>query len=426
FDKLKTYEVEHISSSVFDIVEWIDLSMQMGESPLAATLDWTENNAVNILSVHSSKGLEFPVVFLVNLVMGRFPTRERKEVIPIPQQLIKEILPTGDYHLEEERRLFYVGMTRAKDKLFLSASSFYGEGKQKRKISPFVYEALGEKTISDMIQKQEKGEGQLSLLDLYTTETEEKSPVAKRQPITYLSYSQIQTFEICPLHYKLRYILKIPTPQTSAQSFGTSIHSTLRDFYMEHLKGQKLKPQDALAMLERNWINEGYDNKHDETKSYERGKKLISSYIERNFDEKKLPLALEFPFQFMLDDLKIGGRIDRIDALDNGKIEVIDYKTGRNMPDEKKLAIDQQLNVYALAATMVADKVLNKKAEDVILSLYYLELDKKISTTRTVEQLENAKKSILEKRELISQSSFLCSGNNLCIACEYKMLCSTK
>lgn len=426
FDKLKTYEVEHISSSVFDIVDWIDLSMQMGESPLAATLDWTENNAVNILSAHSSKGLEFPVVFLVNLVAGRFPTRERKEIIPIPQQLIKEILPSGDFHLEEERRLFYVGMTRAKDKLFLSASSFYGEAKQKRKISPFVYEAIGEKKVDELIQNREKGEGQLSLLDFYTSEKEVIDSPLKQTPVTYLSYSQIQTFEICPLHYKLKYILKIPTPQTSAQSFGTSVHSTLRDFYLEYLKGQKLKSSDALSILERNWINEGYDSKFDERRTYEKAKKLITSFLKDNFDEKKLPLALELPFNFMLNDLKIGGRIDRIDSLEDGKIEIIDYKTGNNLPDERKLATDQQLTVYALAANMVADKVLNRKPEDVTLSLFYVESNKKFTTTRTKEQLEEAKKTILQKRDLIAQSSFLCSRNNLCIACEYKMLCSVK
>ncbi|PIZ98091.1 MAG: hypothetical protein COX78_03850, partial [Candidatus Levybacteria bacterium CG_4_10_14_0_2_um_filter_35_8] len=140
FDKLKSYETEHDSATVFDIVDWIDLSMQVGESPLAANSDWTENDAVNILSIHSSKGLEFPVVFLVNLVSQRFPTRERQELIPIPTEFIKEILPSGDFHLEEERRLFYVGMTRAKSLLFFTAAQYYGEGKRERKISPFVFE----------------------------------------------------------------------------------------------------------------------------------------------------------------------------------------------------------------------------------------------------------------------------------------------
>src|SRR5258708_26532415 len=108
--------------------------MELGESPIATETDWSDNNAVNILTIHSSKGLEFPVVFLVSLVTLRFPTRDRKEQIPVPEQLIKEVLPEGDYNLQEERRLFYIGATRARDRLFLTAAQFYGDGRREIKI----------------------------------------------------------------------------------------------------------------------------------------------------------------------------------------------------------------------------------------------------------------------------------------------------
>ena len=124
FEKIKAYENENKDSSVFKVVDYIDLLTEMGETPTITDGDWQENNAVNILTVHSCKGLEFPVVFLVNLTEERFPTRHKKETISIPEDLIKEILRTGDYHIEEERRLFYVGLTRAKDKVFLSSSNF--------------------------------------------------------------------------------------------------------------------------------------------------------------------------------------------------------------------------------------------------------------------------------------------------------------
>ncbi len=428
FDKLKSYEVEHKSASVFDIVDWIDLSIEMGESPLASNFDWTASNAVNILSIHSSKGLEFPVVFLVNLISGRFPTRERKETIPIPATLIKEILPEGDYHLEEERRLFYVGMTRAKNRLFLTASSFYGQGKRERKISPFVYDALGTQNVEKIVRGLNKNrEAQLSLLEYTPTLAPAKGEQSKQLALlTYLSYSQIQTFDVCPLHYKLKYILKIPTPQTGAASFGTSIHATLRDFYQSYLKGENLKVSHALSILEKNWINEGFLSRDHEKKFFEKAKKIIEDFVKNNFDKNKLPIALELPFQFALGNLKIGGRIDRIDNIGGNKIEIIDYKTGSNIPDEKKLASDPQLNVYALAATEVHDKILHKKPEEVVLSLYFLEGNKKLTTTRTLEQLKEAKKSILQKAQEISKSEFLCSGSALCVNCEYKMLCQSR
>ncbi|PIY93835.1 MAG: hypothetical protein COY68_04725 [Candidatus Levybacteria bacterium CG_4_10_14_0_8_um_filter_35_23] len=426
FDKLKSYETEHDSATVFDIVDWIDLSMQVGESPLAANSDWTENDAVNILSIHSSKGLEFPVVFLVNLVSQRFPTRERQELIPIPTEFIKEILPSGDFHLEEERRLFYVGMTRAKSLLFFTAAQYYGEGKRERKISPFVFEALGSENVERIISAlKPKETGQLSLLNWeQAQEKKDLSNTKQITPITYLSYSQIKTFDICPLHYKLRYILKIPTPQSSAQSFGTSIHSTFRDFYQNWLIGKKLNLKEIPFLIEKNWVSDGYQSKDHEKKALEKAKKLVFDYLEKNFDQKNLPLSLELPFNFNIGNLKIGGRIDRIDSLGKNKIEILDYKTGTNIPDEKSLAKDMQLTIYALAATEVNDKLLHKKPEEVVLSLYYIEEAKKLTTTRTGKELEEAKKYILKKAEEITNSDFKCSGNRFCANCEFKILCN--
>jgi len=430
FDKLKSFEVENTDASIFAAVDWIDLSMQMGESPLAANIDWTENNAVNILTIHSSKGLEFPVVFLVNLVAGRFPTRERSEQIPIPQELIKEILPTGDFHLEEERRLFYVGLTRAKDFAYLTAANFYGEGKRERKISPFIFETLGEENVNKLISKSNlnnKKIKQLSLIEwsVPIVSKDQRLKTSSKEQITYLSYSQIQTFDICPLHYKLRYILKIPVPQTSAQSFGTSVHAVLRDFYQSWILGNKPKIDNIGDILKNDWINEGYSSKAHERSAFAKAKNIAIEYLKNNFDKTNLPLALELPFNFTIENIKIGGRIDRVDKIGKGKIEIIDYKTGSNIPDERKLKKDLQLTFYALAATKVLNVILNKTPEEIQLSLYYLELNKKLTTTRTKEQLEEAEKLILEKAEEISKSDFLCSGSSLCKNCEYKILCKS-
>lgn len=422
FDKLKTYEVEHTDASVFAVVDWIDLSMQMGESPLATNSDWTDNNAVNILTIHSSKGLEFRCVFIANLVVGRFPTRERKEQIPIPQPLIKEILPSGDAHLEEERRLFYVALTRARDFIFLTASHFYGEGKRERKLSPFVYEALGKNSVQLKITSDKQG-AQLTLLTWSQKPIIDLKPKDKIwAPITYLSYSQIQTFNTCPLHYKLKYILKVPAPMTAAQSFGASIHATLRDFYQKIIRREKTKIQDSLLLLKKNWINEGYQSRLHEKEALERAKKILVNYLKS--DNKNSPLALELPFKFNIEGLQIGGRIDRINRLKGNQIEILDYKTGNNTPDEKSLNANLQLTTYALAGTLVRDPILNKRAHEVILSLYYLEEEKKFTTTRTQEQLEEAKKQLLKKAEEIGQSDFTCNRSSFCLNCEYKILCS--
>ena len=427
FDKLKTYEVDHEDARIPAVVDWIELSSELGESPRATDTDWTEVNAVNILTAHSAKGLEFPIVFLVNLVSQRFPTIERREQIPIPEELIKEILPVGDYHIQEERRLFYVGMTRTRDKLFFTAANYYGEGKREKRLSPFIFEALGDSAVSAEPPLKSQ---QLSFLDYQPLKKQLiSSPAQRSVHIDYLSYSQIETFKTCPLHYKLKYIFKIPTPPSSAQSFGISMHATLKDFYIGVKTGKKQYKKLIIEALKENWISEGYTSKSHEKRMFERGKNYLLDFYKKEFDSKKIPITLEQPFIIPLDlpkserRLKIGGKIDKVDKLPGGKIEIIDYKTGANIPTQKEIDHNLQLTFYALAATGINEEPFNKKPENIKLSLYYFDNQKKISTTRTGKQLKEAIKEIIKWREEIEKSDFKCSGHFFCKKCEYSLMC---
>ncbi len=432
FEKIKAYEDDPTSPRlrgagknwVMEVVDYIDLLIEVGESPNVTDGDWQENNAVNILTVHSSKGLEFPIVFLVNLVGERFPGRERHEQIPIPKELIKEVLPMGDFHLQEERRLFYVGMTRAKEKLYFSAADFYGEAKRKKKISPFVMEALGEKELSYM---------PYSIAEPYAMRNKpygEKSEPIKHKAyrmksvkIDYLSVSQIETFQTCPLHYKLKYIYKLPTKSSASSNFGISIHNTLRDLYTKAKEGESANEKFILELYKNNWIEDGYLNKKHKTEFYKKGESYLLGFLKEGFNKNLLPMLLEEKFTMPVGNgLKIGGTIDRVDDFGNGKVEIIDYKTGATMPTQKEVDKDMQLSFYSLAISSIK-KI---KPENIKLSLYYLDNQEKITTTRTVGQLEKVKEEILKIREEIENSDFKCNGNFFCQGkCEFSMFCKS-
>lgn len=412
FEKIKAYEDENPSASLFDVVEYIDLLIEVGESPIVTEGDWQENDAVNILTIHSSKGLEFPVVFLVNLVNERFPSRERHEQIPIPDELIKEVLPQGDFHLQEERRLFYVGMTRAKERLYLTAAKFYGDGKREKKISPFVQEALQEIINYQLpIIKQ----NQISNYPNSKHITRNPSPETNKLVIRYLSVSQIETFKTCPMHYKLKYIYKIPTPMSASISFGISIHETLKDYYQTK--------KDILKVYKENFLEEGYENKKHKDLFFKKGSESLLAFLKKGYNPKINTIDLEKDFKIKITkDLMVGGKIDRIDSLGSGIYEVIDYKTGASIPTQKEVDKDLQLSVYAMAVS----EMYGVAPEKIKLSLYFLDTQEKIITSRTTKQLEEVKKDILEVKKEIEESDFKCGNNYFCQqGCEFSMFCKS-
>src|SRR3970282_409720 len=126
--------------NVREFVNHLDALIDAGDDPPVAEADF-DTPAVHVLTVHKAKGLEFPVVFLVSLVGQKFPWPRRRDALELPDELIKDTLPIGDFHMQEEGRLFYVGMTRAKEELYLTSARDYGGGRE-RKVSQFVLEAL--------------------------------------------------------------------------------------------------------------------------------------------------------------------------------------------------------------------------------------------------------------------------------------------
>ncbi len=397
-----------------DTLDWLDLLSRTGDSPQAAEVDWSEVNAVNILTIHSAKGLEFPVVFLVSLVSGRFPSITRSEALPVPEDLVKEILPTGDHHLQEERRLFYVGTTRAKDKLFLTHADYYGDAKRQRKPSPFITETLGE---HDHLTIQPSSHRTLTTHPHPNPTTHHTQPT----PLNYLSYSQIQTFLDCPLHYKAKYLLHLPTPPTAASTFGNVIHLTLKQYFEQFKAGEH---PNIIELLDKHWLSTGYENKKHESLYRAKGERFMNDFVTNQFDPHHLPLKLEEPFIVPLDGLKIGGKIDRVDPLPGGRIEVIDYKTTTKPLTQKEADANLQLSFYALAATMLPNAPFAKKPEDVVLSLYYFETGEKVTTTRTSEQLEAAKLQIHDYARQISESDFQCNRSFYCQDCDFFELCN--
>jgi DNA helicase-2/ATP-dependent DNA helicase PcrA len=415
--KVQKFEVDFYNESkrmptIIDLVDYLDLMREAGENPAQAEIE--DIDTINLMTVHASKGLEFPIVFMVNLVSDRFPTRNRGDEIEVPDDLIKEMLPTGDEHIQEERRLFYVGMTRAKKYLYLTSAKNYG-GKRDKTPSGFLGET-GIESVEvlpkDITTKKLQG----SLFDI---ETDFRDPAAQKIGTlipTTLSYSQVEKFRVCPLQYKYAYILRIPTPPNHSLSFGDTIHKTLRDFHYNKMFNNKVGLQELFSIYEKNWQPTGYLSEEHRKLRFDSGKKLLEEYFKKHSGEKVRHLGLEKTFNLNFAGTKFTGKIDRIDELASGGVEIVDYKTGSSK-DQKAVDKDGQVTIYAIAAKRALG--LDPK----LLSLYFVEAGQKISTTRTEEQFNKTEEEVAEVVVEMKKGKFGATPGAHCAFCDYKNIC---
>jgi len=219
YRKVRQWEEENIGHGIHNFTESINLELESGE---AGTLDLAIEEGpetIKVMTIHGAKGLEFKYVFIVGLVHLKFPSIERSDPIELPAPLIKDTLPEGDSHLQEERRLMYVALTRAKNKVFLTMAEDYG-GAKKRKPSRFLEELklLPEGTAAanqDLVVSQEERPLQA---------TSYKLPAK-------LSFTQLKAFDTCPYQYYYAHVIKIPSKGSAVFSFGQTMHKVLQKFF---------------------------------------------------------------------------------------------------------------------------------------------------------------------------------------------------
>ncbi|MBD3328718.1 AAA family ATPase [Candidatus Peregrinibacteria bacterium] len=410
------FELNNSETSINDFIDYLDSMDEVPGNPFGRKPQ-LEADAVSILTVHSAKGLEFDHVFIPSLVKHRFPGIKKSDPIVIPSELVNEDLPDKDMHLQEERRLFYVAITRARKKLSLTFSQFY-EGKKQWKVSPFIEEVVNQNSHKVLLKDKTTATEPKKVMNLFEAENENsKTNYTPEVNINSLSFSKMDTFLTCPLKYKFRYLFQIPTPQPHAANFGSSIHNTVNQFYSEIKKGHSPSLERLKQIFEENWIPQGYENK-----GHEKARKIQGTHIMERFFEKekesdfKPPEFLERSFRVKIGNVTFSGRIDRIDKLEDGTYEIIDYKTGKSKLNAN-LKKDLQLSLYAYAAKELYKLPVSR------LSLYYLDDVSKASTERNEDDLKEFKELMLEHCKNLKNSSFEASPGYQCSYCEFRTLC---
>ena len=417
FNNVRDFELVAKEDRVISFVNYLNLLIEAGDDPPTAEAD-LDTDAVNILTIHKAKGLEFRVVFLVSLVQGRFPWPKRSQSIELPDSLIKEVLPTGDFHIQEERRLFYVGMTRAKEELYLTSAEDYG-GKRLRRVSQFVFEALG----TENKEKEKKKASSLEAIQRFAPKKNSVKAQVKKfnedLPV-HLTYYQIDDYLTCPLKYKYVNILRVPIMEHHTVIYGRAMHDAVTKYYQYRLAGKKMELSDLLDIFKVSFDPQGFLDKAHQEERFRIGREALSHFFHREEERSLLPKFIEKDFAFMFEGNKITGRFDRVDESD-GEAVIVDFKTSEVKAQkiaDKKAAESLQLALYALAYQNIFGKLPGR------VELYFLESGLIGSHEIEDEDLDKIKEKMREVSAGIRKQDFEATPAYMaCSYCAYNQIC---
>jgi DNA helicase-2/ATP-dependent DNA helicase PcrA len=403
------------------LVAQLDTLIEAGDDPSTADVELDHGDAVHVLTYHKAKGLEFPIVHMVGLVDDRFPTRSRGDLLPLPGDLIREPLPEGDHHLAEERRLFYVGMTRAREELHLSWARDYGN-RQARRMSQYLLEALDlppampVETLRPSVAER-----------LARHQQSAARPAAPARPAALtdrqltLSYGQISDYLDCPTRYRYAHVIRIPTPASHQMAYGRALHAAVQAFHRRQLAGQTTSLEELYAELDANWESVGFLTQQHEQARRDAARDALERFWREQVLEPARPIAVEQDFSVVLGRDRVRGRYDRVDRDPDGRISITDYKSSdvRDPATAGRRSRESlQLSIYALAYESQHGRL---PAE---LALHFLESGIVGRSTASPKRLAKAAEQVTTVSEGIRAGDFAANPSPMrCGFCPFREIC---
>ncbi|WP_298136961.1 ATP-dependent DNA helicase [Acidiferrobacter sp.] len=354
-------------------------------------------DAVDLTTIHKAKGLEWPVVFVPSLTANRFPPRATGRPMNwlVPDGLFDKARYEGS--LNDERRLFYVAMTRARD--WLSLSTHDRPTTQRVQPSPFIRDIAGE-VLEDCTE--------IALPCVAETGHDESD-------ILSVTVSELAEFKMCGLAYRLRRLIGFQPPLALELGFGKAVHHVLRNVaeYTRHYG----KVPDSL------WLGDLFDeefylpaaNKPAYRQMRDGARRLVDRYVAAYGEDLKRTWAVERPFELHLDQIVVAGRADVImegEGGRDGSLAIVDYKT---RADDTQ-GIDQQLRIYVDAGRREGLDIRAAYVHD-------LHSGDRIAIDVAQDQIDVAESEVLSIAGRLKAREFPPCPGTACRGCDVRALC---
>jgi len=358
----------------------------------------SENNSVRLMTVHKAKGLEFEHVFLYKCRDNKWGNARNPNFLPLPLGVLKNELGTvATSENEDERRLFYVALTRAKKQIYISYSQ-KSDTDHNQIPSQFISE-INPKLIEKVSLPKNSYQGSLSLLFTPNHRQLEMATESQNYLKNYLknnykfTITNLNSYLRCPFCFYCNTISRIPMPKNKHMSFGTAIHASLAYLYQS--------PQEPLSQILNIFsLSLKKENlpKQEHQESLQKGKQALTDYYNFYSPGINSNCLVEHSFSrynIHLNDIPITGKIDKIEILDSKKgdltnVKVVDFKTGN--PDSYsskddyfrqlvfyKILIDNTFNLKYNVESGIIDYVQKSKKTDKFVKKEFTITDKDVN-----------------------------------------------
>jgi DNA helicase-2/ATP-dependent DNA helicase PcrA len=408
------------SGQISELLEYLDYFREAGGTiPMSSP----EADAVRLMTAHVAKGLEFDHVVILRANSGSFPAAYKESLVEFPRELRdpESIVPEDDKTLydQEERRLFYVAMTRARDSLTIYAKK--GTGKTEPTPAGYLRPLLKDTTLHRYLRQRPPRGFQTDIFGRANPEPVGVAAWVALPPVAdlsaRLSASAVQTYETCPLQFKLDREWRIPGEVPAAMQYGGSMHRVLRAYYDSVQQDRPMTEESLLDLFRSDLAEAKIQDAYQRDLYLQQGVEQLKEFLAL-CQRRATPEVLHTEEFF---DVKVGattivGRIDRVDKLADGRVVITDYKTGKPLSQEDA---DEslQLSVYALAAR----EKWGYRADH--LAFYNLSENTSVLTHRNEAQLQAAKAKVEDVAHNIAEGKFDAKPSFSCRFCAYRLLC---
>ena len=391
------------------------------------------SSGVRLMTAHRSKGLEFEYVYIVGAYDGHFGNKSKREILkllPSVYSLVKDKKENDFDYLDgdsdsEERRLFYVALTRAKKEVHISYGAFSGDGRE-RVPSQFISEideSLIDNVNTENVTSKFQNEKEILFKEKVTLPTsleyKEKYKEFVREKFLSqgLSVSALNNYLKSPWLYFYRNLVRLPEAQNKSQIYGVVIHGVLQDFF-ETLKYEEPGKEFLLQRFEERLANESLRD-HDREDLLDKGHKTLESWYKENKGKWNKDVLTEFRINgvYLTPEIRLTGVLDKLEFIGGSRmnVRVVDYKTGK--PKSEKIVRGEtkdsdggyyrQIVFYKLLLELYEDGKF-KMDEG---ALEFVEADEKGKFTKhiftpTDEEVENLKSEIIRVSDEILNLKF--------------------